>query len=284
MRCPILLRIAALGLLLFGLSLTGRSAVQAQVPSNVFRRVLMIKAGKSIGTGFTIDVDGRQYLITAKHLVAKLKSEDSIAIWKNDDWSAVKVKVLLCKDPIDIAVLVPPSQLTVSFELEPTIVGLRFAQDVYFCGFPYGYFFTSGQTINGFYPVPFLKKALISAQSRVEDGVAQLFLDGHNNPGFSGGPIVYRDLDRNDFAFKVAGVVSGYQPELTPVMKAVPVKPNEDLSGVEQWRIRIEDGKKIRYEDTQKMVATNTGIVTGYAIDFAVDLIKRNPIGPRVVD
>jgi heme/copper-type cytochrome/quinol oxidase subunit 2 len=41
----------------------------AQVPtSNVLYRVLRIKTATSTGSAFTIEVDGKQYLITARHL------------------------------------------------------------------------------------------------------------------------------------------------------------------------------------------------------------------------
>jgi hypothetical protein len=49
--------------------------------------------------------------------------------------------------------------------------------------------------ILGAFSVPLIKKAIISATVH-EHGATVLLLDGHNNPGFSGGPIVYRDLNR----------------------------------------------------------------------------------------
>jgi hypothetical protein len=256
----------------------------AQLTSNVFRRVLMIRAGDSVGTAFTIDVDGRQYLLTAKHVVASLKAEDTIGIRKGDDWISTRVTAFRCHDPIDIAVLIPPNKLTVSFPLEPTMAGIRYGQDVYFVGFPYGVLFTEGKNINGFYPVAFVKKGVMSA-STVENGVVVIFLDGHNNPGFSGGPIVYRDFDRSDFVYKLAGVVSGYRPELTPVLCPKEIKPNEDLSKVESWRVvKLPDGRRLRLEDTDHLVATNTGIVVGYSIEHAVDLIRKHPVGPKITD
>jgi S1-C subfamily serine protease len=181
---------------------------------------------ESIGTGFTLEVDGRQYLITAKHVIASLKTpEDVIEIRKGDQWIPLTVKVLRCDDPIDIAVLVPPSQLTVTFSLEPTLKDIRFGQDVYFAGFPYG-MFTSGQNVNATFPIAFVKKAIMSA-SMNQNGATTIFLDGHNNPGFSGGPIVYRDLDQSNFVFKLAGVVAGYRFDRTPVLKREEIKPND---------------------------------------------------------
>ena len=63
----------------------------AQVTSNVLLRVLMIRAGDKIGSAFTIDVDGRQYLVTAKHVVANLKERDTVEVWKSEAWHPMKV-------------------------------------------------------------------------------------------------------------------------------------------------------------------------------------------------
>lgn len=254
----------------------------AQVTSNVLLRVLMIRAGDKIGSSFTIDVDGRQYLVTAKHVVANLKERDTVDVWKSDAWHPIKMDVLRCDGSIDIAVLVPPEQLTDNLPLEPTSAGFRFFQDIYFAGFPYGAYFSEFKNLS-VYPIPFVKKGLISATAKDPSGETAMYLDGHNNPGFSGGPIVFRDLDHMEaWVFKVVGVVSGYQPELTPVLKPVKIKPNEDLSKMDAWRIRTVNGQKLRYEDTDQMVSTNTGIVVGYSIDHAVELIRKHPNGPKV--
>jgi len=259
-------------------------AANAQITANVFRRVFMIKAGKDIGTAFTIDVDGRQYLVTAKHVVASLKGRDSIFLRKGEDWISTTVDVFRCEDPVDIAVLIPPAQLTVTFVLEPTMSGVQFGQDVFFVGFPYGKIFTDGRNVNGFYPLPFVKRGVLSAQT-IDNGATSIWLDGHNNPGFSGGPIVFRDLLRNDFVYKVAGIVSGYTPELTPILRPVDIPADEDQSMVESWRIvQLPNGHRVRLEDTEQRVAANSGILRGYSIQHAVDLIRKHPTGPRVTD
>jgi hypothetical protein len=77
-----------------------------------------------------------------------------------------------------------------------------------------------------------------------ENGVETLFLDGHNNPGFSGGPIVYRDLDRSEFVYKVAGVVSGFRFDSTSVLKPEEIKPEQVKSeDITQARIIQRDGR-----------------------------------------
>lgn len=256
----------------------------AQVPSNVLRRVLMIRAGENTGTGFTLDVDGRQYLITAKHVVAGLKPEDTIDIRKGTDWAQVKVKVLLCEGPIDIAVIIPPSQLTVTFPLEPNTSKFFYGQEAYFTGFPYG-LSTSGKNVNGLYPLAFIKKGIFSATSS-EDGAVVIFLDGHNNPGFSGGPIVYRDLNQTGPpVFHVAAVISGYRPEFEPVRRPRELKPGEVVAPQDQqYVVTTPDGKKFLMAEAGTYVRLNTGIVKGFDIKYAIELIRKNPGGPKVTD
>lgn len=254
-----------------------------QVTDTALKRVLEIKVGDHTGTAFTIEVDGRQYLVTAKHLVASLEAQDTINVRTDEGWKKAKVKVYLYEDPIDVAVLIAEGQLTASsVSVELTTAGVRFGQEALFLGFPYDQFYTPGGAYNEHHPLPFIKRATMS--SIVPEGTGSvLYLDGYNNPGFSGGPIVYRDLSRNDYVFKVAGVVTGFFPELRPVMNPVELKPEEDLKNVEPWRvITMDDGKKYRLEDTKQKVATNTGIVKGYNISFALELIKKHPDGPKV--
>ena len=76
-----------------------------------------------------------------------------------------------------------------------------------------------------------------------------LFLDGHNNPGFSGGPVCYRKADNE--LFPIAGVVSGYYSEKNFVFD--------------------------EQTDTQLplYVIENTGTVYAADISFALELIKN---------
>ena len=254
--------------------------------NNVLLRVRLIQVGDDFGSGFTIDVDGRQYLITAKHVVASLTGpKGMISICKRvGDCSAIEVTVLRCADPIDIAVLIPSNQLTVNFPLEPQTAGLFFAQDVYFLGFPFGSRFSTRMPTAA-YPLPFVKKAIVSAQVE-ENGARKIFLDGHNNFGFSGGPIVYRDLNQGGVVFKVAAVVSGFQPELTDVLKPEKIE-SEQITDDDRARGTIvdqPDGTHLKLKPTGDVVQLNTGIVVGFPIDYAVDLIRKSPTGPLVSD
>jgi hypothetical protein len=107
-----------------------------------------------------------------------------------------------------------------------------------------------------------------------------LFLDGHNNPGFSRGPIVFRAFDQPGYVMRVAGVVAGYAPDLQFVLEPKKIMPGEDLHKVEPWRIVKIKGEKFKLEDTTQMVDTNSGIVRGYAMESAINPIKNRPRGP----
>ena len=65
------------------------------------------------------------------------------------------------------------------------------SQTVAFLGFPFGWD-SGAESVNNGYPVPFIKAGIISAKA---DGPPRrIYVDGHGNPGFSGGPLVFRPL------------------------------------------------------------------------------------------
>src|SRR5262249_6713368 len=127
----------------------------------------------------------------------------------------------------------------------PTSDGAVYGQEVFFLGFPYGITgpFTLGP--EG-YPIPLVKRATLS----LFHGDVWL-LDGHNNPGFSGGPVVFKKPGTEEF--KVAGVISSFRFAEEPV-----------LAGG---------------QPTPLVYRYNTGIIKCPRIDHAVALIRANPIG-----
>lgn len=258
-----------------------------QVTSNVLRRTLLIQASEG-GTAFTIEVDGRQYLITAKHVVGKLpnEAESTIQVRKKNGWAPLKVTVFKCDDPVDIAVLVPPAQITVNFALEPTSNGMMAGQDAYFVGFPYGSFATYATQPDVF---GFVKRATVARFDRLPDAHTQMILlDGYNNPGFSGSPVVYRDLSQSGIVFKVAGVLVSYLYDASPVVNKKQEIHEDEITAEDRERsdvVRtITDGRLYRVEDTKQLVKLNSGIATAWDIGSAVDLIRKHPIGPKSAD
>jgi hypothetical protein len=264
------------------------------VTSNVFERVLNVRVNgdtkhEGIATAFTIDVDGREYLITAKHVVQGLKDKDKIDVYMNDGWSPLAVDIFRCEDPVDIAVLIPPHQLTVGFDLPFEKETFFVGQDAYFLGFPYG-IQSPAHGINGPYPMALVKRGTISGivPINLEKKVGLVLLDGYNNPGFSGGPIVFRDLNQGGVVFDLMGVISGFKPEVVPVMKEHDIASPADAGSAakaQPWKIKKRsDGTYFEYVENDTYVALNTGIVLGYGIDPAIALIRQHPTGPEVKD
>ena len=232
-------------------------AARAQVPtSNVLYRTLRIRTAASTGSAFTIEVDGKQYLITARHLLTGFGSEGEVELWIEGRWSKTRARIIYpSREAVDIAALDLSRPVTITFPLEPSSGGLTLGQQVYFLGYPYG-LGTSGSAPvpPGFGEVPFLKSGIVSAMDDRDPEVNVLYLDGQNNPGFSGGPIVFwHSASRS---FRVAGVVRGYRNESLPVLK------KKDLDNPEAQA----------YQDLY--TRANSGIVIGYDIRHIVEAIR----------
>ena len=166
-------------------------------------------------------------------------------------------------------VLVPEMQVTPAHPIEPTTGGLILAQQIYFLGFPYS-LHMDGNTLNNGLPLPFVKSGILSAMVSPTKEYQIIYIDGINNPGFSGGPIVF--VDHQTRKLKVAGVVKGY-------------KNTDDQENNVYRKIPKENGlSEDDYElvKTDMIAKTNSGLVIGFSIQSAVDAINKNPIGPVV--
>jgi|SRR6185369_800279 len=246
------------------LNIAQPNKAQVEVTSNILSRVFLVKYGVNQGTGFTIEVQDRQYLITARHLVKGMKNGDNVDILQLGGWKQFAVKPLFpTPEEVDIAVLVLDVQISPAYPLEATSENLSVSQPMYFLGFPFGIGIDSRKINNG-YPFPLVKKGICSAivPSSTNDYML-IILDGMNNPGFSGAPIVF--VDQTTRALKVAAVVSGYRNQEYVVKRKI-----------------TEKGKEDRFTDTDMVIQGNSGIVTGFNIKSAVDIILKNPIGPQV--
>ena len=151
----------------------------------------------------------------------------------------------------DVTVLAPQELFGAPHPLRLTMAGLVLAEDVYFLGFPFGLIAEVKTELNADFPFPLVKKAIVSAVGF--DG-APMLLDGHNNAGFSGGPVARRGTNKEQ---TVIGVVSGYR--------------------YDRQKVRDKYGK-----ETAFTYDTNTGIIIAHNIKHALTLIERNPIGIAV--
>jgi hypothetical protein len=226
------------------------------ISTNILLRTFHIKYGEGTGTCFTIDIDSKQYLVTAKHVVDGFPQQGTIDLYHDGGWRNVTAKLVGHADEnIDITVLSLDFQISPPHPLPASEAEIYFGQNVYFLGFPYGLSPEVGD-LNRNFPMPFVKGAILSSIVN-EGGVSCLFLDGNNNPGFSGGPVVFTPPN-NLTDLRVAAVVSGYRFDMQPVY--------------------------LQQQPTELAYRQNTGIIITYGIRHAVDLIKKNPIGFPIIE
>lgn len=209
-----------------------------------------------MGSAFAIDVEDRQYIVTAKHVVSGFV-DGLLEIFHENMW-----KHLHCDlvghgvGEIDVSVLAPQMQVAPTYPLPPTSAGMALGQTTYFLGFPYDHRTEIEGDLTARFPLPLVKAGVLSSMGFDRSGKT-ILLDGHNNPGFSGGPIVFipnGNHPASGIEFRVAGIVSGYPSYLEPV---------------------VDSDRK----ETGLFVENNPGIVLGYNISHATDLISKNPIG-----
>jgi len=247
-------------------------AQPAQPTANILSRVLMIQSPYFRGTTFSVDVDSREYWITAKHILTGAKHPPYGVVTdqsgllsildpgaQGEVWLPVKFSVIDPGKDIDIVILAAPEPLMKNpLPSEPAdSVGVMLGGDCEFLGFPYGggwrASFDNGQSSW----MPFVKHCNVSALSPPTEPRIWV-LDGINNDGFSGGPVIFRTGAEQ----KILAVISGYVQEPAEVISsAVPQKT-------------VANGEK------KLTVPLNSGFILAYDISYAINAIHKNPIGP----
>jgi hypothetical protein len=198
-----------------------------------------------MGTAFTIDVGGAQYLVTAKHV---LPDDEQLSVSLRSSRGAMRVGPVAplagVPEGVDIAVFPLEKPISPTYELIPHGEGLMLGQEVMFFGFPYGMAATGPHGEH----LPLVKHGFVSL---LDDASNRFYLDGFNNPGFSGGPITFAHPKTKKL--HVTGVVSGYRFEQLAVV---------DATGTP--------------EEVERFVEANSGIVVAYGIRHAVSAIERH--------
>ncbi len=227
------------------------------VTTNVLLRVFPVRIGDQVGTGFTMEIDHRQYLVTAKHiLTGELPSSIEVQI---DKWITVPVELVgMGRDKQDVLVFATDRKLSEVFPVDQGTEGLMIGQSVRFLGY-----FSRVQTspLPGYKNrgAPLVMSGVVSGFQFNDDVGAgsSIWVDGHNNNGFSGGPVVFQPAQarsREECRWKIAGVISGY------VNAPVEVKT-------------VTGG------DTAAVAISNAGLLRAVPIEIVRDIIDKNPIG-----
>jgi hypothetical protein len=196
-----------------------------------------------------MDYEGKMYLITARHVVQGLPERNgTIQILRPEgmkDYHIVRA-LLPPSNDVDIAVLETNEKVSTPF---PVAIaqkgeGPTMGQQLWFLGYPFRERLHS-HFANG--ELPFIKRGTMSAVDATNPDAIVLYIDGFNNEGFSGGPIVYWDFGKH--SYRITGVVKGYKSDAAKV---------------------LVNGEPV---DTQLLV--NSGILVGYNIKHAIEAIER---------
>jgi hypothetical protein len=276
------LRYLAISILVSWVLLCTRTlmAQSATVTGNVWFRTFMVK-GKEIGTIFSIDIDEREYWITAKHLLTGAKHPPfgtvdaktaTLGILSqnesNKEWNAVSFRVIDPGKDVDIIVLAPETSLLGKNTIETAKVssaGTMFGGECEFVGFPFGSAWTTKFEKSEMIRMPFVKHCTISGEIRSPQVI--WILDGINNEGFSGGPVVVDTGPQQH----IIGVISGFQRE------PIEVVPLPDSASPQSGGANDSSAQR----RPKEAALANTGFFFAYDMTCAIEAIKKNPIGPK---
>jgi len=314
--------VASFLILLLSVTFNGQSTV---ANTSALFHTRLISTTKGTGTAFAVDVDNREYWITAKHIFTGIANappgvfatktvQAKLLVPYNDGdggatpkqtWRSytfttidpgkdIDILVLAPKDPVEDFPFKSKGLLKPAISLNP--IGkdplVQFGGDCEFLGYPYGWGSTRKALIvsrnqlipdqndgfklptplpkAGWLQLPFVKHCTLSG-SIVQNNTTIFVLDGINNLGFSGAPV----LAGNGDSQAVFAVVSGYHAEPLEVLPAPerrqayvgPVSPSPESPDR-----KSEQGKEI--------VESNSGLIEAYDITPAIKAIRANPIGP----
>jgi hypothetical protein len=179
------------------------------ITNNIYTRVFRIKVNQKTATAYTVEKNDKQYLVSAAHNFDGVTILSTVDIYHDKKWKSLSVKVVFnSMDKGDTIVMELPFDLSPRLQIEYGMGSVPLAAPIYFFGFPFGMMTESGD-LNRNFPLPFVKGGLLSSMN-YESGVNSIYIDGHNNKGFSGGPVVWV---KPDSSAKIIGTISGFLTE-----------------------------------------------------------------------
>ena len=140
------------------------------LPAEILRQTFMIKVGSAIGTAFTVEVDERQYIVTAQHVLGSASPPMVEMKASKTGWRQVPVTVIgVAERPVDVAVLATDSMLGSRSRVPVGVGTIGYGQEARFLGYPLGLEFTD---VPGFReaPLPLIKAGILSGIVRNEAG------------------------------------------------------------------------------------------------------------------
>lgn len=178
---------------------------------NLIKITYKINVNKtSSGTCFTLSHKNKHYLITAKHIFDNQKNPILIEIETDTKLVTINSPNLIMPNnqEVDIIAIEIPSPDVTAFNFVNFVYsahGLPLGADILFFGYPYNLQNVNIQGLNR--GMAIIKKAMVSGPAYDSSkGHIGFLLDGHNNPGFSGGPC----FTKFGNTLMIFGVISSY--------------------------------------------------------------------------
>ncbi len=222
--------------------------------TNIFNRVFNLRVvdGSTVlssGTMFTIDVENRHYFVTARHIGEHI-GISGIQVMSENQWVSYSATVIgHGKGKVDVTVIEISEPLLSDKDRFPLPLGsggITIGEEMMFLGFPSVYDPSMGFSLHHGFPLPLTKYARLSNLPTREQ---PMWLDGHNNLGFSGAPLCFKPSKSNELT--VAGVVCAYMPS--------------------QEEVIYENGEPAGY-----YVQENTGFMLAWDIRHCIEIIHSN--------
>ena len=238
-----------------------RTELSESLPVELLRQTFQIRTPAGVGTAFTVELNERQYIVTARHMVGSVVPKVIEMQLSASGWREVPVSVVaVVEPPVDVAVLATNFLLGSRSRVPVGVGTVGFGQPVRFLGYPFGLDFTPVPGVRTA-PLPFIKAGILSALRPIptEAGLFELYVDAAGNPGFSGGPLVlprFPTREGETITWSIAGVVT------SGVTHSVPLKDTT--------------GTIVGYVDA------DAGILRATSIDVVRRLIEANPTGHPV--
>ena len=103
------------------------------------QRVFQIRSGSQSGTGFALDINSRQYLVTALHVAEHAANTASLDIHHNGAWAAFPVNVVGIDFAADVVVFALQQRIVAAgLNIDVSGAGCAAGQEVFFLGYPLG--------------------------------------------------------------------------------------------------------------------------------------------------
>lgn len=190
------------------------------LPDHLIRRTLQLRLRRSdvpedkwpYGTGFVLDVDDTQCVLTASHVLPATMT-DPYADWSIEyrhrrQWKRLDYQThpRFTNQEQDLAFIILREKI-VSSDIEVSLgVGAQLGQEVLIAGFPKVDDMTDGSDLRGF-PYPHVRRGSIESWSL---SPRTYLIDGFVAPGYSGGPVIKLDLEEEKL--QLLGIVSSIDP------------------------------------------------------------------------